>query len=346
MWTVSLLNGSIRKLWDIEGAAAMSPDESHIALVGVMQGRRGIWLARADSLQLENVLTTDNYIVAFSWSPNGRRFAYIRSPFFSTDAWLESRDLHGQNVTTVLEDGRLFSSSTHAGLCWLPDGRLIFSRQEDPPNSPDSNLWAIKADPDTGRTKGKPYRLTHFNDFVWTNLSVSRDGKRLIALKTRLVSSIYMGEFNAEGTRLRFIHRLTTDNWSYSIGGWTPVSDAVLLHGRHLGQYQIYKQTLDKQAPEALFSSTKNYFWPEYSPDKSWILFWSSETDTLHQPLHLMRLARNGGTPEVVLTASPNSSFHCGRLGKTCVLRENRTGKAVFSVLDPLQGKGRCSGPG
>src|SRR5207245_4126918 len=141
----------------------------------------------------------------------------------------ESRDLDGKNVTTVLEDGRLYSSSTDAGLCWLPDGRLIFSRQEDPPNYRDSNLWAIETDPSTGRTEGKPYRLTHFNDFAWMNLSVSRDGKRLVARKARLVSSIYTGEFNAEGSRLRFIHRLTTDNWSYSIGGWTPVSDAVLL---------------------------------------------------------------------------------------------------------------------
>src|SRR5207248_9719627 len=40
------------------------------------------------------------------------------------------------------------------------------------------------------------------------------------------------------------------------------------------------------------------------------------------------------------LTALPNSSFHCSKARKSCVLRENAAGKAVFSGFDPVQGKG------
>jgi Tol biopolymer transport system component len=340
IWTVSLLTSGIRKLLDIEAATAISPDESRIAFVGTMQGIRGIWLTRTDGSHVENVLTTSDQLVAFSWSPSGERFAYIRSPFSSTDAWLESRDLHGKDIRTILEDARLYSSATDAGLVWLPDGRLIFALQEEPPNYRDSNLWGVNVDPHSGRTAGQPHRITNFNGFAWTNLSASRNGNRLVALKVRSILSVYIGALYPSGDRLSSINRLTTDNWSYSIGGWTPDGAGLLLHSRHLGRYQIYRQKLHEHTPEVLFSGAQNYVWPEYSPDKSSILFWANERESFNTRLQLMRLSANAGSPTPVLTASPNASFHCSEASRTCVLRENAEGKAVFSSFDPIQGRG------
>ena len=63
---------------------------------------------------------------------------------------IESRDVEGRQPPTVILSNPDFATAGGTGLYWLPDGRLMYSLAESPPNQKDSNLWAVRVDPVKG----------------------------------------------------------------------------------------------------------------------------------------------------------------------------------------------------
>ncbi len=167
LWKMSTWDSSLRKLWsgNIFSPAAVSPDGSRIALV---KDGREVWLMGADGEEPHKILATDlpDGLLGPAWSPSGQRLAYIRQQgtVGKYDDTIETCDLAGSATTVVLSDPHVTNSDAAYGLVWPPDGRIIYSTYS--PDGSDSGLWAIRADPSTGKQSGGATRLAGF-DFKW-----------------------------------------------------------------------------------------------------------------------------------------------------------------------------------
>ena len=351
-WLVSIFTGPINRIGGNASGAAISPDGSQIALLTGGPPRE-VWVRSTRGEEPRRVVTvdTDSMLLGFAWCPNGQRFAYIRARLkpHETEMAIETCNLEGAQCTVILSDSRL-TTGGDSGLWWAPDGRIIYSLHERPPNENDSNLWTIKTDLDTGRASGQPKRLTNLAGFSLVDLSMSVNGRRLAALNGRYRFGIYVAELVENGTRLKNPRRVTVDNWDNYLSGWTSDARAVLFSSPRNGNRQIFRQAIDQHSAEPVFAGPEEYSWARPTPDNAWFLFWAmpkSEKSSSFAwsqvgPMRLMRQPTSGGVPEVVLTSSDGAQYDCCIVGSgACVLGEQNQGQLVFSRFDPTHGRGR-----
>jgi eukaryotic-like serine/threonine-protein kinase len=209
LWKISVLTGALSKLRDNVGAACFSPDGSHI-LYGDRRFHE-FWIMGPDGEGLRRVMVVDptDEVFEISWAPNGQRFAYTitrRRPDAKVDTLIESRDIEGREQSTVILSNAALAGRS-SGLYWLPDGRLIYSLAELPPNERDSNLWTIRVDPVKGVARGEPERLTNWAGFSLGGISVTADGKRLALIQSHYQISIYIAlrSVRGEGGHTKFL---------------------------------------------------------------------------------------------------------------------------------------------
>src|SRR6201994_1171985 len=191
LWKLSLLGASPRKLIDNAGRGVVSPDGSRIAFVTAPNWERELWVMSSDGAnphkiaaadQTEQLSSRENQICRFVWSPDGQRVAYIErhvaptvTPVDDVVYSLRTRDANGGDLHVILRDNRL----RHA-LAWAPDGRILFSYQEDPTSDRgDEGVRSIRVDPQTGKATGELQFLTNGSGSI-AGMSVSSKGKRLV----------------------------------------------------------------------------------------------------------------------------------------------------------------------
>jgi len=287
------------------------------------------------------------------WAPDGRRIAYLKLRPDSVEFAIETRDLDGGPATVIVSDPRI------RDFCWAPDGRIIYGLWESL-NEASSNLWEVRIDPQTGRASGEPRRMTNWAGFLLYHLHISADGKRLTFVKRRNQSDVYLGELEANGTRLKDPRRFTQDDRIDWPGGWTRDSKAILFFSDRFGDLDIFKQGVKDRAPEGIVVGLDDKRAPQLSPDGSWILYLAWPKMESHAPPktgRLMRVRVAGGSPEFVLeargypgpahvprdnhlTIRGQPAFRCPSLPTApCVLSELDQKQIVFSAFDPVQGK-------
>jgi Tol biopolymer transport system component len=107
------------------------------------------------------------------------------------------------------------------------------------------------------------------------------------------------------------------------------------------GNFRIYKQDLDKDTPELITSGPGSQRVPRISPDGRWVLYLSFDDVPGGPKTRLMRIPIAGGTAQEVFPAEGVSGFHCSNTaGRACVLAETRGKASIFSLLDPMKGRG------
>jgi len=169
LWKMSTWDSSLRKLWSGDASqAAVSPDGSQIAF---MKGGGGVWLMGADGEGPREISSSHDF-QNIAWSPTGQRLAYIRSQgdYSKRQVTIETCDLSGGARTVVLSDPGLWSPDGFNGIAWLLDGRIIYSVDSKNSSGNDSDLWAITADPNTGKQTGGATRLAGWKMLTWLPL--------------------------------------------------------------------------------------------------------------------------------------------------------------------------------
>jgi len=335
----------------------LSPDDSQIAYLG---GGGAIWLVNASGEGARRIVAAPpGYSLGHSlaWSPGGRRVAYgKRKP---GEFSIESYDLDSGRTNVILSDPK------GGSFCWPRDGRIIYARQEEPPNETSANLWDIRIDPRTARAHGKPRRLTNWGGYLFDSLSTGAGGARLSFVRKRFRSSVYVGELEAGGARLSTPRRLTFDEWMNWPTGWSHDSQSVLFTSDLGGRLDIFRQDIDAPAPRAIVSGGEERRDARFSPDGRWILYLTSpNTEGQRQTAEgrLMRVALGGGSPQPVLLIagypalspvagegeSPGSTlldyprFACPSAPQSpCVLSEKIQNQVIFTAFDPVGGRKR-----
>ncbi|MCC6366411.1 MAG: PD40 domain-containing protein [Bryobacterales bacterium] len=331
----------------------MSPDESHIVYQG---GLDAIWLVDASGKGAHKIITIPSgYQEGFAWSPDGRRVAYSRRK--RGESSIESYDLDSGQSNVILSDPKLGS------FCWARDGRIIYSRQEEPPNETSSNLWDIRVDSRTGRVRGESRRLTNWGGHMFDILSAG--GSRLSFVRKRFRCTVYVGDLEAGGARLSTPRRLTFDeqiNWPTA---WSPDGQSLLYTSDRAGHLDIFRQNLEAQVPLAIVAGQEERRDARFSPDGRWILYLASaDSEGRRQRAEgrLMRIAVSGGPPQPVLgvagypgpsrvaaigtapgaTLLDHPRFRCPSAPQSlCVLSEKMHNQVIFTAFDPVEGRKR-----
>jgi len=340
LWKTSTWDFSLRKLWSGRATdTAMSPDGSHIAIVN---DSHELWLMGADFEEPHQILASDaGALHGLAWSPTGQRLAYMRyrGNFAKSEVTLETCDLAGGARSIVLSDPHLHGADGFSGIVWLPDRRIIYSIFSEGGNS---DLWAIRADPSTGKPSGDATRLTNGKNFQALTAEASADGRRMIVTRQHDESGIYVGDL-AFGGNAFALQRFTPDDWYNVVQDWTKDSKAILFHSNRNGRWAIFKQDLDAKAPETLIAGPENYFFAKLSAQGT-LLYHATASLNRNEPgdttIRVMSTPQQGGARSTLMTGK--HAYKCGSSpSSSCVVSELEDGQLEFFHLDPVKGRGK-----
>ena len=278
LWSISVLGGSPRHLADDASGGSLSPDGSRIAFRRgslTYDGRWGReeWVMRSDGTDLVKCAAAksdDSQVGVPTWSPNGKRIAYIRSiwAYNARTSSVEVNEWQTANAGTLFSDSRL-SPALH----WLADGRLIYAFGSSQ-NQQDSSLWVVSLQ-NSAKISSPPKRITGGHGWI-SQVTATADGKKVLFLRGNWLPSVYIGTLSLNGTQLLSSRRLTLDENENIPSSWTPDSTAVLFSSDRNGTREIFKQAIDKTTAESLVTSADQVSEPIVTPDGSEILYVST----------------------------------------------------------------------
>jgi hypothetical protein len=202
-----------------------------------------------------------------TWSPDGRRIAFVGRPWDSMDTdGIYVMNADGTGATRI-------AGSSAAGdrtVDWSPDGnRLVFSRMEGGAE----RIFVINRD-GTG--------LTQLTSLPSKNPRWSPDGSK-IAFSVRSASheSYEIAVMNADGTGVRHLTSNQTDDEEPS---WSPDGSRLAYHGWRLGRSRIFVIHVDGSGDRLLnMAAPANLLYdksPAWSPDGGTIAFSRSTSVT------------------------------------------------------------------
>jgi DNA-binding winged helix-turn-helix (wHTH) protein/Tol biopolymer transport system component len=336
VWVISILGQSAVKLLDGGNQAAVSPDGSQIVFV---RGKgKELWLMAANGESPHRILVTANeYFASPVWGWDGKHLAYGRvfSDVDKVDTVVETLDLETGKITVSFSDPDITSGIP------LPDGRLVYSRNEVISGQSGASLLEANTDPSSGKVFGKPRQLARWPGCSISALGVTSDGKHLVALKGLAQADVYVGDIVEH--RLENPRRLTFNDRDDFASDWTPDSHYVLFASNRNGSMDIFRQGVGERTAEALIAGPEDKLFLHLSPDGQWLMYFAfpGGYSAAKSPL-LMRAPLSGGPPQLVFKARPASDFRCLKAPATmCVLSEWENPQLVFYALDPIRGRGQ-----
>ena len=193
-----------------------SPDGRLIAFDSDRDGVRGVYVANADGTQARRI-SPEGYAAAPTWSPDGKRLAYIRAERGNArvwNLWVQSLDERLPRRLTEYAYGQTWSAS------WFPDNRRICYTHEDK---------VVVRDLSTGQSRqfGSPIagRLVR-------TPAVSPDGSKVVFQVSR--NGAWLLDLG-NGTMRHILSDPTAEEFA-----WAPGGDRIAFHTLRGGQWGIH----------------------------------------------------------------------------------------------------------
>lgn len=284
-----------------------------------------------------------------NWTPDSRRLSWLRLTVPGHEGFIESIDLNSRQRSVVLSDPLIRHYN------WRPNGNLLYSRREPPPNDSSANLWEVVTDPNTGRARGDPRRLTNWSGFQFTSLVSSASGRQVSFVRWRWQTDIKVAAWQPRDTALAKPFLLTADERMDWLGGWTRDSKSILFYSDRTRPFELYRQHVGRRTPVPIPAAPGDLRNPAMSTDGRWILYlaWPDSPAAAREGW-LMRMPATGGAAEMLfqVVGHPGSAlplenryldipkshpkFVCPqKSGAACVLSEREGDEIIFSAFEP-----------
>jgi len=343
IWDISARDGTAGVLRGSAWAWSFSPDGSLIAF-GTNKGKFGpreIWLMDSGGDNARKLLESgdESSIGTVSWSPDGQRVKYLRDQ--GSEITSLSRDLKGNPPTTFEPPPELKGRDINHGLS-LPDGRAILSVTEEGTMGDTCNFWIEEKNTNTGKTMAR--RLTNWTGFCMDPTSVTADGKKVVYLQYSGHPTVYVADLEGDAIRISNERHFTLNESRDVLADWSLDGKSIIFWSNRNGQMGIYKQQLDKDAPERLVTAQGGLGTCCVTPDGKWFIYvLDTESTASTRSLQLMRVPITGGASEKIFALQNLDGAGCARFpSKLCVIAERSDDRkqAIISSFDPLKGKG------
>jgi serine/threonine protein kinase/Tol biopolymer transport system component len=329
---------------DMFGGGAVSPDGLTVAYerLRAADAAREIWIMGAHGESPHKIFTAESRATIYdiAWSPTSNRIAYLyrRVTGSHTHILVESCDLDGGLITTILLDARL------RAFTWTSSGRFVYSRNTGLGSSEADNLWELHVNSENGTPQGQARQLTDWSGFSVYSFSATADSKQLAFLRGNSHASVFVGDLAGNQSRLQNYRRVTLDD-NYNLpSAWTPDSREILFSSERSSNRKMYRQAIDPGSAAQLVtpSVNTNFYLARLSADKTGILLEGEPLDS--RKMGLYRVDPKGGTARLLFNTDGFVLFSCSdKTANLCVFGRPTADKneLVVAAFDPLGGPGK-----
>ena len=341
LWIFSIFGGNPQQVSEEGWSASVSPNGSQVVFLkssGFGETGGEVWIMDANGANQRKLLSSGLGSLFGSpvWSPDGRWIAYAKFRFntYTVDGTLETLNLERGTTNIVVSDPLV-----DGGLSWLPDGRLLYGRDEAVSRN-NSNFWAVNIASQNGQAAGAPIRITTGEGYV-DQPSVTADGKHLVFGRVKPEADVYVAEFSSRELRLGTPRRLTLDDADDFPFDWTADGRAVLFSSNRTGTTNIFRQAVDQTSAEMLpLGSDQKTGQCRLTSDGTQLMYVAlTNVNDPAAPVRLMLAPMAGGPPRLLLQLPFLNNFQCSRSpANTCILSQLDPKQFVLSRFDPVSG--------
>ncbi|MDT4968287.1 MAG: eukaryotic-like serine/threonine-protein kinase [Acidobacteriota bacterium] len=317
IWIVPTLGGASRQLTDFGSIPKWSHDGTMIAfqsdanpdLGSGSVGSSTIWIVPAQGGAPKQVTKVGKPLgghVGPTWSPNGRRIAFVALNFSTQQIW--SVSVNGDDLRQMTND----AMGKGGYPIYSPDDRGLYF-------AAGPIVWMMPISPENGETTGKPVKVTDMGDSIITNLTISANGKRVAYGAFTLTSNIWSvpvsprtGEaigspqpitnqtstrnnqpaFSPDGQKIAFMEWLrgggadiwvadadgknpvqVTTNTKNLVPNWFPDGDQIAFVSNRDNHWSIWATSLQSRREHLLFDIGRDIQYARLSPDGKQIVF-------------------------------------------------------------------------
>ncbi len=336
IWVFPLVGAVSKRVLDDAELPQIASDGS----IAYLEARsyQQIWIKRKEGdKRLLMAAPAESWFTGIAWAPHGDRIAYIQQGPNDNDV-LGIVDTSTGSAHEIVTGKKLRSGAQgyDSGLCWSPDGRIIFVAANPPGTTEGSNLWAVPIDLSNGNEAGEPQQITDEVASFQSDLSITADGKVLSFFRYKQKVHVLLAYLPVTGTGSARTDEFVSgesNNWA---GHWTADSKDLLITSDRIGDTtNIFKQGLTETNPTpvhpadeiqngaVVFSKNGALFywsWPKNPGEKS-------ENRTLN------RLNPDGSVSR--LNIKSEAEVACALKAPICVLRTGPRHGGNFLLFDP-----------
>jgi hypothetical protein len=198
----------------------------------------------------------------------------------------------------------------------------------------------MRVDLNTGQPIGSPNPVANWFPGCLAYVSVTADGKHFAFVRWLDQYTIYTADLEANGTRVSSPRPLTLGEGRNIPSGWTPDNKAVVFISDRNGPMEIYRQPVDAEVAQRIFTGQAITGAARLSPDGTEILYVAAD----RSEQRLMRIQVVGGAPREIMSGHfVDGSARCARLPATaCVIAEESPDRKhlIFTSIDSLSRRG------
>jgi Tol biopolymer transport system component len=272
--------------------------------------------------------------VQASWSPHGHRIAYVsrQQPVGSADRAGGGAGRVMDIYTVAARGGEPVRATQHDAAdwspAWAPDGRHLYFVSE---RGGSMNLWRVPIDEVSGRPLGEPEPITTPAPFL-AHPTISADGQRIAYTAKAETSNIQRLALDPATLTVKGEPNwVTSGSRLWANPDPTPDGEWVVIYSRDQPEGDVYVIRPDGTGLRQLTSGPAIDRVPRWSPDKTWVAFFSNRAGPLQ--VWKIRAADGSDLQQVTETGGvPVWSPEGNRLATTTVLQVT---DRLAHVVDP-----------